>query len=78
MERTCSTLRRKGLMSAFCNGKVVREGSQWHCLDCGCASTSWDTKHSPLQPKALHYLASLLELSAEVDKQSVVAVQPAQ
>lgn len=65
-------------MSTFCNGKVVRDGMQWHCLDCGCYSTSWETKHSPLQSKAQHYLASLLEVAAEVDKQSVVAVQPAQ
>ena len=59
----------KGLMSALCNGKVQREGHYWHCLDCGCVSTSWDTKHQPLQTRAAHFIACLVEIASEADKQ---------
>jgi hypothetical protein len=60
-----------------CNGKVVRDGIQWHCLDCGCVSTSWSMEHQPLQAKARHFLLSLVELANEVDEQADVGVAPA-
>lgn len=67
----------KVLMSA-CTGKVVRDGVQWHCLDCGCSSTSWGTQHQPLQTRAAHFLSSYADLLREVDEQeTVVAEQPA-
>ncbi len=48
-----------------CNGRVVRDGAEWHCIDCGHASTSWSTKHPPLRSKALHFVESLITVLAD-------------
>lgn len=47
-----------------CNGRVVRDGTEWHCISCGHVSTSWSTKHPPLRSKALHFVESLITIIA--------------
>lgn len=59
-------------MSTLCKGKVVRENHVWHCLDCGCISTSWDTQHQPMQTRAAHFVSCLIELAKEADGQEKV------
>lgn len=66
----------KNYMST-CNGKVVRTGILWNCLDCGCMSTGWSTQHQQLQTRAQHFVASLVELANEADEQESVEVAPA-
>lgn len=37
-------------------------------------STSWSMEHLPLQPRAQHFLVSLVELAKEADEQLSVEV----
>jgi len=65
-------------MSALCNGKVLREGHVWSCLDCGCIGTAWSTQHTPMLSKPALFLSSLAEAEKEAAELVIVAaVQPA-
>lgn len=59
-------------MGASCNGEVRRDGHQWFCLACGHTSSAWSPDHEPLQSKAAHFIASLLELVREVEAETNV------
>lgn len=55
-------MRRKVTMSTICKGEIIRDGVVWECTGCGCISTAWDTKHTPIQSRPKYLLACLLEV----------------
>lgn len=61
----------------LCKGKILREGPLWHCVDCGHASTAFNTRHEPLQSRVENFLMCLVTLARDAIAQTVQAGEPA-